>query len=67
MKSSIKIMDMKNNEDMSTIKKVIASQEGVVACEINKSLKLVNIVYDDRFLNLDNIISSIEDLGYIVL
>ncbi|MGL5245729.1 MAG: heavy-metal-associated domain-containing protein [Sarcina sp.] len=67
MKSSIKIADMNTNEDISLIKRAIASKEGVVACEINKSLKLVNIVYDSHFLKLDEIVFSIEDLGYTVL
>jgi copper chaperone CopZ len=67
MKSSIKIPSMKTSEDIINIKKAISSNEGVIACEISKEKGEVNVVYDNYFVELDDIITSIEDLGYIVL
>lgn len=67
MKSSIRIPSMKSSEDIIKIKKAIASNEGVIACEISKEKGEVSIVYDNYFVELDDIITSIEDLGYIVL
>ncbi|MBK1812602.1 heavy-metal-associated domain-containing protein [Clostridium sp. YIM B02505] len=67
MKSSIKIPSMKTSDDIIKIKKAISSNEGVIACEISKEKGEVNVVYDNYFVELDDIITSIEDLGYIVL
>lgn len=67
MKSSINVPNMKTTDDIRKIRYVISSLEGVVACEINKDKSLVNIVYDNYFLNIDEVIDSIENLGYTVL
>ncbi|GIM30029.1 hypothetical protein CPJCM30710_26950 [Clostridium polyendosporum] len=67
MKSSIKIPNMKGPDDVKKIKKAIACNEGVIACEISKEKGEVNIVYDTYFIQLDDIIASIEDFGYTVL
>lgn len=67
MKSSIKIIGIKTSEDVKNIRNAIASNQGVVACEINKDKGEVSVIYDDYFSSLDNIIDSIEILGYTVL
>jgi copper chaperone CopZ len=67
MKSSIKIIGMKTSEDIKKIKNAVASNTGVVACEINKEKGEVSIIYDDYFSKLDKIIDSIELLGYTVV
>lgn len=67
MKSSIKILNMKTVQDIKRVKEAIASNEGIVACEINNEKGEVNIIYDDYFINLDRIIESIEDFGYTVV
>ena len=35
MKSIIKIYDMKNTKDVSNIQNAIASNEGVIACQVS--------------------------------
>lgn len=67
MKEVIKVCDMNNSEDVNHIRKAISSNEGVVACEINKEKGEVSVVFDSYFVNIDQIIQSIEDLGYTVL
>lgn len=67
MKASIKIPNMKTAQDIKKVKKAIASNEGIVACEINNEKGEANIIYDDYFINLDKIIESIEDFGYTVI
>ncbi|AKA71165.1 MULTISPECIES: heavy-metal-associated domain-containing protein [Clostridium] len=66
MKSVLKIYNMNTAEDINKIRMAVSSNEGVVACQINKDKGEVNIVYDDYFVNNDKLIQSIEDLGYIV-
>lgn len=67
MKEVIKVCYMNNSEDVNHIRKAISSNEGVVACEINKEKGEVSVVFDSYFVNIDQIIQSIEDLGYTVL
>lgn len=67
MKSVLKICTMNSLEDVNNIRKAIASNEGVVACEISREKGEVSIVYDSYFVEIDKIIESIEDLGYTVL
>ncbi|MBU5486239.1 heavy-metal-associated domain-containing protein [Clostridium sp. MSJ-11] len=67
MKSIIKICNMKNMNDISRVRKAISNNEGVIACQINPEKGEANIVYDEHFILLDEIIESIEDLGYTIL
>ena len=67
MKSVIKIYDMNKSSDTMNIQKAIASNEGVIACEISLDKKEVQIIYNESFVKLDNIIDSIEVLGYMVM
>lgn len=67
MKSVLKISNMRTMEDVSSIRKVISANEGVVACQINIDKQEANIVYDTYFLNVDDIIESLEDCGYTVI
>lgn len=67
MKSTIKVCSMNSIEDVNNIRKAVSSNEGVVACEVNKEKGEVSVVYDDYFVDLDKIIESIEDLGYTVI
>ncbi|WPC41979.1 heavy-metal-associated domain-containing protein [Clostridium sp. JS66] len=66
MKSVLKIYNMNTAEDVNKIRMAVSSNEGVVACQINKDKGEVNVVYDDYFVNNDKLVQSIEDLGYIV-
>ena len=60
----IKFVIVNKTEDVNRIRKVISSNEGVVACQINKEKGEVSVVFDSYFCNIEQIIQSIEDLGY---
>lgn len=64
MKTVLKILNLNTNEDVISIREVVGSNEGVIACEVNLSKKEVNIVYDDKSLTIDKIIAEVEELGY---
>ena len=67
MKTVLRIANLNTNEDVISIKEVIAHSEGTIACEVNVNKKEVSIVYDDKAIALDKIIASIEELGYSVI
>ena len=67
MKSLLRISNLNTNEDIISIKDVIAQNEGVIACEVYLSKKEVSIVYDDKTIALDGIITAIEELGYSII
>lgn len=66
MKTILEISNLNKNEDVISIKDVIAHNEGVIACEVNLSKKEVNVVYDDKAVDIEKIIASVEELGYSV-
>ncbi len=67
MKSAFKISNLQTSEDVSNIRNAISKMEGIIAVQVNKDKKEVNVVYDDYFINAEEIILSIEDSGYTVL
>lgn len=67
MKSVIKICNMESHQDVSIIQETIVNNSGVIAAEISLHKKEITIIYNDTFLNMESIIDSIEDLGYVVL
>nr|WP_278680164.1 heavy-metal-associated domain-containing protein [Clostridium paraputrificum] len=67
MKSVIKIYDMNKSSDAMNIQGAIASNEGVIACEVSLDKKEIQLIYNESFVTLDKIIESIEILGYIVV
>ncbi len=67
MKTVLRISNLNTNEDVISIKDVIAHSEGTIACEVNVNKKEVSVVYDDKTISLDGIIASIEELGYSVI
>ncbi|MBS4803871.1 MAG: heavy-metal-associated domain-containing protein [Clostridium sp.] len=64
MKTVLKISNLNTNDDVISIREVVGSNEGVIACEVNLSKKEVNIVYDDKSATIDKIIAEVEELGY---
>lgn len=64
MKESINVHGIKTWNDVNRIKNGIVILDGIIACEINKKESLVNIVYDNKILSLDEIKNQIEDMGY---
>ncbi|GAA0121123.1 MAG: ferredoxin [Clostridium argentinense] len=67
MKSVLKVCDMVTSKDISNVRSAISSNQGVLACQILSESKEIEIVYDDYFISIDDIIQSIEDKGYTVL
>lgn len=67
MKSILKICNMRTLEDVNNIRKAISKNEGVVACQINKESQEVSVVYDGYSLTEDDLVESLEDLGYTVI
>lgn len=67
MKSTLKVYNMNSSLDVSKVRNAIASNQGVVACEISIDKKEVNVVYDNYFISEEDLIASLEDLGYTVL
>ena len=67
MKAVVSISNLNTNEDVISIKDVIAHSEGTIACEVNVNKKEVSVVYDDNTISLDAIITAIEELGYSVI
>ena len=66
MKISIKIYNLNKSNDVSTIRNILTNEEGIVACEINKVKKEVQIVYDNLTISSDDIINLIEIAGYMI-
>ncbi|MDU4892303.1 MAG: cation transporter [Clostridium sp.] len=67
MKSTLKICDMITSKDVTRIKNAISTNEGVIACGIHKAKKEAEIVYDNNFISIEEIIESIENEGYMVI
>lgn len=67
MKSVIKVYNMSTSKDISNVNEAISNNQGVIACGINSESKEIEIIYDDYFVSLDNIIESIEEAGYTVI
>lgn len=67
MKSLLKVCNMNTMEDVNRVRKAIASNEGVIACEISKDKAEVQVIYDNYFVTEDKIIESIEELGYAII
>jgi len=66
MKSLIRVHNLNNNKDVQNIRKIIAINEGIIACEISLGKKEVQIVYDHLSISLDEIVTSIEMSGYMI-
>lgn len=67
MRSVIKVCNMSTSRDISNINLAISNNQGVVACKVNGESKEIEIIYDDYFVSLDDLIESIEEVGYTVI
>jgi copper chaperone len=67
MKAVLKVCDMVTSKDISKVRSAISDNEGVLACQIRPDIKEVEIVFDNYFISIDDIITSIEDKGYTVI
>lgn len=67
MKAVIKVSDLKKLEDVEKVRQAISSNLGVLACQINQQKGEAEIIFDDTASTVEEIIDSIENIGYIVL
>ncbi|MGH4052469.1 MAG: heavy-metal-associated domain-containing protein [Clostridium sp.] len=67
MRSVIKVINMNTSEDISNINLAVSNNQGVIACQINSQTKEIEIIYDDYFITVDNLIESVEEAGYAVI
>lgn len=66
MKSLIRVYNLKSNNDVIKINKIISRYEGILACEISLSKQEIQVVYDTLSININEIINSVEMAGYMV-
>ncbi len=66
MKSVIKVYNLNTQKDISKIQGAIANNEGILACEISLNKKEIQVIYNESCIDLDKILESIENLGYMV-
>ena len=62
----INICGMKSSKDVNKVKQAIAFNHGVLACKIEKKEGKAEIVFD-QYANIEEIIESIEDMGFTVI
>ena len=67
MKSVIKICNLESHNDTNVIAEIVANNSGIIASEISLAKKEITLIYNENFLNIEKVINSIEDLGYIVI
>lgn len=67
MKSIIKVYQINKQKDVVDIHEAMSTIEGIIACEISLSKKEIQVIYNDNIVKLDDIVESIENLGYIVI
>lgn len=67
MKSVIKIFNMESHNDAKIIQEIVANNSGIIASEISLTKKELTVIYNETFFNIQRVINSIEDLGYIVI
>jgi copper chaperone len=58
---------MNTSNDINNVNVAISNNQGVIACQIISESKEIEIIYDDYFVTLDNLIESIEEAGYTVI
>ena len=67
MKELVRISNLTSHADILKIRSIVSDYEGVLACEINLNKKEVNLVYHSLSVAIDEIIASIENIGYMVI
>ena len=45
----------------------MAQIQGIIACEISLEKKELQVIYNESFVDLETIINSIENLGFLVI
>ncbi|WBW97492.1 heavy-metal-associated domain-containing protein [Oceanirhabdus sp. W0125-5] len=66
MKEVISICGMKSSKDVNKVKQAISFNDGVLACKIERKEGKAEIVFN-QYTNIDEIIASIEEMGFTVI
>lgn len=66
MKSVISLYKIIKSKDVNKIQNAISMNEGVTACEISLDKKEIQIIYNESSVDLNEMIDSVEDLGYYI-
>lgn len=67
MKAVVKVCDLNTFDDISKIQSCMAQIQGVIACEISIERKEVQVVFNEAFVDLEKIIASLENIGFLVM
>lgn len=67
MKALLKVIGLESSGDIKKIQGAIASNAGVIASEVIVEKKEVIVIYNENYIREDDIIDSIENLGYTVI
>ena len=67
MKSKIKVYNINKGKDVIDIQEIISQIEGIIAINISLEKGEIQVIYNENFVDLDIIVESIEDLGYIII
>lgn len=67
MKSIIKVLNINKSKDIGNIQRAVSMNEGVIASEVSIEKKEVQVIYNDSIVDLEAIIDSIENMGYMTI
>jgi copper chaperone len=67
MKTILRVCNMRTIEDVTNFRNAISNNQGVVAFQVNMEKGEVDVLYDRYFVDVDKLIDSLDELGYIVL
>ena len=67
MKAVLKIAGMNNSKDVRNVQSAIAMSDGVIASEVVLDKKEIIVIYNDFYIDIENIIDKIEEAGYTVI
>lgn len=61
---TLSVPDISCNHCKSSIEGAVAPMEGVTAAEVTIDDRTVEVTYDDQVVDLETIITAIDDQGY---
>ena len=67
MKTILRVCNMRTIDDVTNVRNAISNNQGVVAFQVNVEKGEVEVLYDSYFVDVDKLIDSLNELGYIVL
>ena len=67
MKSVIKVINMKGQRDASRIQSAVMNKEGIIAIQTSVKKQEVTLIYNEMYIDVNEVVGIIEDLGYITI